>query len=66
VVDLDPQVQIEEWQAASRLSATCIGTMPRRIEDGQSGFIVDPADEKQLADKIIYLLDNSQERKIMG
>ncbi len=66
VVDLDPQVQIEAMASGKPVIGTNVGTMPRRIEDGKSGFIIDPADEKQLADKIIYLLDNPEERKQMG
>lgn len=66
VVDLDPQVQIEAMASGKPVIGTNVGTMPRRIKHGQSGFIVEPADEKQLADKIIYLLDNPEERKKMG
>jgi glycosyltransferase involved in cell wall biosynthesis len=66
VVDLDPQVQIEAMASGKPVIGTNVGTMPRRITDGQSGFIVEPADEKQLADKITYLLDNIAEREKMG
>ncbi|HAS05251.1 MAG TPA: hypothetical protein DCR71_05845 [Dehalococcoidia bacterium] len=66
VADLDPQVQIEAMASGKPVIGTNVGTMPRRIEDGKSGFITDPADEKQLAEKIIYLLDNSEERAKMG
>jgi D-inositol-3-phosphate glycosyltransferase len=66
VVDLDPQVQIEAMASGKPVIGTNVGTMPRRITDGQSGFIVEPADEKQLAEKIIYLLDNPDEREKMG
>lgn len=66
VVDLDPQVQIEAMASGKPVIGTRVGTMPRRIEDGKSGFIIDPADEKQLADKIIYLLKNPAERSSMG
>ncbi|MFA5761880.1 MAG: glycosyltransferase family 4 protein [Dehalococcoidales bacterium] len=66
VVDLDPQVQIEAMASGKPVIGTNVGTMPRRITDGQSGFIVEPADEKQLAEKITYLLDNPDEREKMG
>jgi len=66
IVDLDPRVPIEAMASGKPVIGTNVGTMPRRIKDGQSGFIVEPADEKQLADKIIYLLENTEERKKMG
>ena len=66
VVDLDPQVQIEAMASGKPVIGTRVGTMPRRIEDGKSGFIIEPADEKQLADKILYLLNNPEELKSMG
>ena len=45
VVDLDPQVQIEAMASGKLVIGTNVGTMPRRITDGLSGFIVEPADE---------------------
>jgi glycosyltransferase involved in cell wall biosynthesis len=66
VVDLDPQVQIEAMASGKPVIGTRVGTMPRRIKDGQSGFVINPADEKQLAEKIQYLLDNPAERGKMG
>jgi glycosyltransferase involved in cell wall biosynthesis len=66
VVDLDPQVQIEAMASGKPVIGTRVGTMPRRIVNGKSGFIIEPANEKQLADKIIYLLDNPEECSSMG
>ena len=66
IVDLDPRVPIEAMASGKPVIGTNVGTIPRRITDGQNGFIVEPADEKQLADKINYLLDNPEERKKMG
>lgn len=66
IVDLDPQVQIEAMASGKPVIGTNIGTMPRRIVDGMSGFIVVPANEQQLALKIKYILDNPAEMRKMG
>jgi glycosyltransferase involved in cell wall biosynthesis len=48
----------------------CIGStadaMPEIIEDGGTGFLVSPNDYKQLADKLILLLENEHLMKRMG
>jgi glycosyltransferase involved in cell wall biosynthesis len=66
IVDLDPQVQIEAMASGKPVIGTRIGTMPHRIKDGQSGFIIDPANEKQIAERILYFLNNSIEMIKMG
>jgi glycosyltransferase involved in cell wall biosynthesis len=37
-----------------------------QIKEGWNGFLVEPGDIKELADKIQYLLENEEERKKMG
>lgn len=48
----------------------CIGTtvdaMPEIIKDGKTGFLVPPNDYKQLADKLILLLEDENLMKEMG
>lgn len=45
---------------------TDVGSLPDIVDDGKTGFIVPPKDSKKLADKIIYLLSNNEERRKMG
>lgn len=48
----------------------CIGTtvdaMPEIIEDGRTGFLAPPNDYKQLADKLVLLLEDENLMKRMG
>lgn len=48
----------------------CIGTnmsaMPEIIEDGETGYLVEPNNSDELADKIIFLLNNKNLIKKMG
>jgi glycosyltransferase involved in cell wall biosynthesis len=66
LVEADPLVTIEAMASGKPLIGTKVGGIPRHIRDGWNGFLVDPADEKQLADRIKYLIDNPEERKRMG
>jgi glycosyltransferase involved in cell wall biosynthesis len=43
-----------------------IGGIPDQITNGYNGFLVTPKDHKLIAKKILYLLKNPKERKIMG
>jgi len=36
------------------------------IDDNKDGFLIEPGNEKKLADKIIYLIEHEEERKVMG
>jgi glycosyltransferase involved in cell wall biosynthesis len=66
IVDLDPQVLLEAMAMGKPVISTRVGAIPWRITDGKSGFVIDPASEQQLAEKIKYLVENPVERKRMG
>jgi len=57
---------LEAMAAGLPLIATNIGGLPTQVRDGWNGFLVEPANEKQLAEKIKYLIDHPEERIKMG
>lgn len=42
------------------------GGIPDAIEDGVTGFLVDPTNKKEIAEKIIFLLQNEKQASKMG
>jgi glycosyltransferase involved in cell wall biosynthesis len=46
--------------------ATRAGSLPEYVQDGVTGFLVDPGDEIQLAEALIRLLSNNDLRRQMG
>jgi glycosyltransferase involved in cell wall biosynthesis len=45
---------------------TTVGGLPEMIEDGVTGFLVPPGDEKRLADAIVAVLRDDAQRRRMG
>jgi glycosyltransferase involved in cell wall biosynthesis len=62
----DPLVTLEAMASGKPVIGTKVGGIPHHIRDGWNGFLIDPANEQQLADRIKYLIDNPEERKSMG
>ncbi len=46
--------------------ASNVGGIPYQIEDGQSGFLVEPQDNEGFAERIIHILKNPDEAKAVG
>ena len=59
-------VLTEALASGKPLVGTKVGGIPAQIKDGWNGFLVEPGNEKQLAEKIRYLIDNPEERERMG
>jgi trehalose synthase len=46
--------------------ASNVGGIPYQIEDGRSGFLVEPKDNEGFAERIIHILKNPDEAKAVG
>ena len=57
---------IEAMAAGKPIVATRVGAHPELIEDGVNGFLVEPGDPVQLADRIELLFTNNELAKEMG
>jgi glycosyltransferase involved in cell wall biosynthesis len=62
----DPIALKEALAAGKPLIGTNVGGIPAQIREGWNGFLVEPANERQLAEKIKYLVENPSERTRMG
>jgi glycosyltransferase involved in cell wall biosynthesis len=46
--------------------ASRVGGIPEQVEDGRSGFLVEPGDARQLSERINFLLENPEVAEAMG
>lgn len=56
----------EAMASRKAIVATRVDGVASQIKDGWNGFLVEPANEEQLAEKIRYLIDHPEERERMG
>lgn len=61
-----PQSLLEAMVMGKAIVATKVGGIPEAISDGVNGLLVPPRDPDALADRIIHLLRNTQERDRLG
>ncbi|MBE0481636.1 MAG: glycosyltransferase family 4 protein [Dehalococcoidia bacterium] len=66
LAEADPLAILEAISSGKPVIGTRVGGIPDKIREGWNGFLVDPGNEQQLADRINYLLENAGERQRMG
>lgn len=65
-LDPFPTVNLEAMASAKPIVGTCFGGTPEVVIDNETGYIVNPYDEKELAEKIIDLLKNPEKAARFG
>ena len=65
-LDPFPTVNLEAMAAGRPVVGTCFGGTPEIVIDNETGYIVNPYDEKELAEKIIDLLKNKEKAATFG
>jgi len=66
IFDSFPTANLEAMAAGKPVVATCFGGSFEAVEDGKTGFIVNPLDMEMLAEKLAYLLQNEEQAAVMG
>jgi glycosyltransferase involved in cell wall biosynthesis len=62
----DPIALKEAMASGKPLIGSNVGGISMQIRDGWNGYLVKPGNEKELAERIKYLVDNEGERERMG
>ncbi len=66
ITEMAPTVVREAMACARPVIATRVGNVTDLLEDGVSGLLIESRNEKQLAEKIIYMADKPAEAQKMG
>ncbi|RKM59562.1 glycosyltransferase family 1 protein [Butyrivibrio sp. XB500-5] len=60
-----PLTPIEAFSVGKTIVATGVDGTLEIVQDGENGLIVQPRDEKQLAEKINWLIEHPEEKRVM-
>ena len=64
--DYSPFAVIEAMAAGLPVIASKVGSIPEMVEDGVTGFLIEPDNAEQLIDRISWALDNRHRLRKMG
>ena len=56
----------EAMSAGLPVIATAVSGIPEIVEEGQTGFLIQPGDEAALADKMRWMLEHPKDAQQMG
>ena len=59
-------VLVEAAAAGKPVVATRVGGIPDAVEDGKTGFLIEPGDYEGLSDAVISLVGDGQTKRVMG
>lgn len=59
-------VTLEAMSHSLPVVASAVGGIPDKVVEGETGFLVRPSDEAQLADRILWLAAHPEERRQFG
>ena len=66
LAELFPMVITEAMASGKPIIATSVGAVKEQVHDTWNGFLIAPRNERQIAEKIKFMIDNPEERKSMG
>lgn len=66
IFDSFPTANLEAMAAGRPVVATCFGGSREAVEDSVTGYVVNPLDVENLAQKILFLLQHPGEAEAMG
>jgi len=58
-----PMVILEAMASGLPIVATKVGGIPEVVKDGENGLLVEPKNSKQIAEKVLLLLENNELRE---